>query len=173
MRLLLVTLLMLAPAMAEKTAAPRTIDLAICLDTSGSMQGLIDSARSKIWAIVNDLALAKPAPRLRVALLSYGNDGHDAAAGWVKVHTKFTEDLDQISQTLFQFGTHGGTELVGRVLQASLRELDWQPGTDSLKLIVVAGNESADQDRKVDYREMCKKAIARGIMVNAIYWTSW
>ncbi|MHC4652135.1 MAG: hypothetical protein ACYTES_14940 [Planctomycetota bacterium] len=44
---------------------PRTVDLAICLDTSGSMSGLINAARQKLWAIVNELALAEPTPKLR------------------------------------------------------------------------------------------------------------
>ena len=38
--------------------ATRDIDLAICLDTSGSMTGLIESAKQRLWALVNDLALA-------------------------------------------------------------------------------------------------------------------
>ncbi|MCZ6812315.1 MAG: hypothetical protein O7D97_09960, partial [Planctomycetota bacterium] len=44
----------------------RHVDLVICLDTSGSMQGLIESAKQKLWGIVNDLALAEPTPELRV-----------------------------------------------------------------------------------------------------------
>ena len=127
MRLLATTLLLgalLAPAGADeaaaKKAAPRTIDLAICLDTSNSMDGLIDAARRKIWAIVNDLALAKPTPRLRVAVLAYGNDNYDKGAGWVQVQATFTEDLDHVSKTLFGLTTRGGTEYVGRVLQSAL-----------------------------------------------------
>ncbi len=147
----------------------RYVDLAICLDTSGSMRGLLDSARQSIWAIVNDLALAKPAPRLRIALLTFGNDGHSKANGWVRVDTGFTGDLDLVSEKLFALKTNGGTELVGRVLQASLEQLRWTSSSNALKLIVVAGNESADQDRMVDFRSQCKKAISRGIMINSIY----
>ena len=147
----------------------RYVDLAICLDTSGSMRGLLDSARQSIWAIVNDLALAKPAPRLRIALLTFGNDGHSKANGWVRVDTGFTGDLDLVSEKLFALKTNGGTELVGRVLQASLEQLRWTSSSNALKLIVVAGNESADQDRMVDFRSQCKKAIPRGIMINSIY----
>ena len=124
----------------------RTVDLVICLDTSGSMKGLIDSARRKIWAIVNDLALAKPTPRLRVALLTFGNHGNDAAAGWVRVESGLTEDLDLISQKLFVLTTNGGEEYVGRVLQTGLEKIQWQEDANALKLMVVAGNESADQD---------------------------
>lgn len=147
----------------------RVIELAICLDTSGSMDGLINSARQKLWTIVNDLAKAEPTPTLRVALLSYGNDGNNAENGWVKVETPFTEDLDTVSQMLFALTTNGGTELVGRVVQTSLEELDWHASADALRMIFVAGNESADQDERIAARTICTKATQRGIDINAIY----
>jgi hypothetical protein len=153
------------PAVADE----HVIELAICLDTSGSMDGLINSARQKLWTIVNDLAKADPTPRLRVALLSYGNDGHNAENGWVKVETPFTEDLDTVSQMLFGLTTNGGTELVGRVVQTSLQELDWHPSAGTLRMIFVAGNESADQDEQVAVRAICKEATERGIDVSSIY----
>ena len=154
-----------APAVSRE---PRTIDLAICLDTSGSMSGLIEAAKQKLWTIVNDLALVEPTPRLRVALLTYGNDGHDPENGWVRVDSPLTDDLDQISQKLFALSTNGGTEFVGRVLQSS-GQLDWHPSDDAFKLVVVAGNESADQDQEVPFRQMCKTLIGRGVMINSIY----
>ena len=147
----------------------RVVDLAICLDTSGSMEGLINAARIKLWEIVNDLALAKPTPKLRVALLTYGNDGHKAENGWVNIDIPFTEDLDAVSKQLFALTTNGGTELVGRVLKAAGEQLQWTPGDDTLKLIVVAGNESADQDTQFSFRDVCKSDIAKGIMINSIY----
>ncbi len=186
------------PRVTGATAPARCVDLAICLDTSGSMEGLLDAARQKLWAIVNDLALAEPTPRLRVALLTYGNDGHSAESGWVRVDSPFTEDLDAVSQQLFALTTNGGTELVGRVLKAATEQLDWQldptpandplksvaPNTvtpsggalhggesnhDALRLVVVAGNESADQDQAVHFQDACRALIERGIVVNAIY----
>lgn len=147
----------------------RVIDLAICLDTSGSMDGLIDSAKQRLWSIVNDLALADPAPELRVALLTYGNDGHAAENGWVRVDSELTGDLDLISQQLFALRTNGGTELVGRVVSVATGKLNWSQDPDALKLAVVAGNESADQDSTVSFRDACAAAIKSGIMVNSIY----
>ncbi len=147
----------------------RPVDLVICLDTSGSMQGLIESAKQKLWGIVNDLALAEPTPELRVALLTYGNDGHNPENGWVNIESGLTEDLDLISQKLFALTTNGGTELVARVIHNSLTKLAWHPSADALKLIVVAGNESADQDREMPFREVCKQTISQGIMINSIY----
>ncbi|MBM4014201.1 MAG: VWA domain-containing protein [Planctomycetes bacterium] len=149
-------------------ASPR-VELAICLDTSGSMDGLIDAARQKIWTIVNELALVEPTPKLRVALLTFGNDGHDPARGWTRVDVPFTEDLDLVSQQLFALTTNGGTELVARVLSAAHRELDWSADPKDLKLVVVAGNESAEQDTEVRNADACRVLIERGIVVNSIY----
>ena len=165
LRTLLLASSLLAPAMAD--TAPRTVDLAICLDTSGSMTGLIHAARTRIWSIVNELALAKPSPRLRVALIAYGTPGYGAENGFVTVLTDFTEDLDAVSGKLFALGTDGGDEFVGRAIRKALT-LSWTE-RDGLKLIVVAGNESADQDREVPFRDQCKAAIGKGVMVNAIY----
>ncbi len=144
------------------------VELAICLDTSGSMSGLIDAAKQKLWAIVNDLALARPTPELRVALLTYGNDGHNPEDGWVAVQSPFTDDLDLISERLFALTTNGGTEYVGRVLQ-NAGQLGWLTANDGLRLVVVAGNESADQDPDFPFRDTCRDMIARGIIINAIY----
>ena len=154
---------------ACEPAAETVVELALCLDTSGSMDGLIDAARSKLWAIVNDLALAEPTPRLRVALLTFGNDGHEEADGWVNVDVAFTEDLDRVSQELFALTTNGGTEYVGRVLDAAHRRLDWSAGGEALQLVVVAGNESAEQDPELVNAEVVGGLIGDGILVNSVY----
>lgn len=160
-----------APHAEAPAAAPERVivDLAILLDTSGSMNGLLDAARQRLWAIVNDFATASPLPDLRIALLTYGNNGHTAGSGWVKVHTDLTDDLDLVSQELFAQTLDGGTELVARVIEAARTGLSWRSGENPLRIMVVAGNESADQDHVVPFRDACRAAIADGIIVNAIY----
>ncbi len=148
--------------------APRAIDLALCLDTSGSMSGLIDSAKEKLWAIVNELGRAEPVPDLRVGLLTFGNDGHNPEDGWVRLDVPFTSDLDAISAQLFSLTTNGGTEYVGRVVDYATGQLEWS-ADDALKIVVVAGNESADQDAERPFRDVCRRAEADGFHVNAIY----
>lgn len=147
----------------------RPIDLAICLDISGSMNGLIDAARQNLWAVVNDLATLQPAPTLRVALLTFGCSAHDSERGWVKVETGFTSDLDLVSQRLFALTTNGGDEYVERVVRAALGELKWSDDAQALKLLFVAGNEAATQDPQLAAGSQSKAAIARGIVVNSIY----
>lgn len=145
------------------------VEIAICLDTSGSMDGLIESAKQKLWQIVNEFVFAEPMPRLRVALYTYGNDGHDPSVGWVRQETPLTENLDLVSDRLFSQTTNGGTELVGRVLRAATLELDWSDDPGAVKMLVVAGNETADQDRLHPFRDSCAAAIAKDVVVHAIY----
>src|SRR5438445_5786693 len=85
----------------------KRVDLVIALDTSNSMDGLIDSARQKLWDVVNLLAQARPQPVLRVGLISYGNDDYDPASGWVRKESELTTDLDGIYARLFALRTHG------------------------------------------------------------------
>ena len=129
---------------APAPAKPRPVDLVICLDTSGSMEGLINAARQKLWSVVSELATAKPTPDLRVALLTYGSPGN-VEAGHVVLQSDLTRDLDLISEKLFALTTSGGREYVGRVVWHALEHLTWSDG-DAVKLLFVAGNESADQD---------------------------
>jgi hypothetical protein len=154
---------------AAASPPAQTIELAICLDTSGSMNGLIDSARARIWDIISDLATAQPAPKLRVALVTFGNDGHSAENGWTNVDIDLSTDLDLVSSKLFALTTNGGTELVGRVVDKATKSLTWSTDPSTLKIMVVAGNESADQDQDVKYQDACKRAIGSGIAVNSIY----
>ena len=156
-------------ATTPAAATTRPIDLAICLDISGSMDGLINQARQNLWSVVNDLARLKPAPTLRVALLTYGCSAHDAERGWVEVETDFTTDLDLVSQKLFALTTNGGEEYVARVVRAAVEQLQWSPDAAGLKLLFVAGNEAATQDPLQKPEDAGKLAIGRGIVVNAIY----
>ena len=164
------------PGSTRASAAPyasdthrEVIEVAIALDTSGSMKGLIDAARLRLWAIVNDLTLLEPTPKLRVALLTYGNSKNDAKTGWVRLETDLTEDLDLVSARLFELTSEGGTEYVGRVLQTALGELSWTSSNDALKLIFVAGNEAADQDPQVSLQEMSALARREDVLVHAIF----
>jgi len=154
---------------SAELSEPAPIDLALCLDTSSSMSGLIDAAKEKLWAIVNELGRASPRPILRVALLTYGNDGLSPEGGWVSLDVPFTEDLDLLAEHLFALTTNGGTELVGRVVSVAHGQLDWSEAGPGLRMIVVAGNESADQDQVVPALSAVAGATRRDVVVNAIY----
>src|ERR1700742_1667517 len=119
----------------------KKVDLVIALDTSSSMDGLIDSARAKLWDVVNLLSHAKPQPQLRVGLISYGNDGYDARVGWVRKDSELTTNLDDVYEKLFALRTNGGSEYVARAVHDATADMKWDQDQGTLKIIFVAGNE--------------------------------
>lgn len=157
------------PTTAPAGKSDKHIDLVICLDTSNSMDGLVESAKTKLWAVVNELALAKPRPALRVALFQYGNDNLDAKTGWIERLSDLTGDLDLIYSKLFALKTGGGTEYVAGVIRSATETLSWNMDKGTLRVIFVAGNEPATQDKEHPLQEMCKAAASKGIIVNTIY----
>jgi hypothetical protein len=147
------------------------IQMAILLDTSGSMSGLIDQARAELWAIVNEFIFAKRngmQPELYVALYEYGKSALPADEGYIRMIVPFTTDLDKVSEELFALRTNGGQEYCGWVIKDATEDLQWSTSPDDLKVIFIAGNEPFTQG-PVDYRQSCKAAVSKGIIVNTIH----
>ncbi|MCA9072414.1 MAG: VWA domain-containing protein, partial [Planctomycetaceae bacterium] len=141
------------------------IQLAILLDTSNSMDGLINQARTQLWKIVNELATAKrngQVPQMQVALYEYGKSTLSRESGYLRQLVPLTDDLDKISEELFALKTQGGQEYCGQVIAKATTELKWSDSNDDLKLIFIAGNEPFTQG-SVDYKKSCADAIAKGI----------
>lgn len=147
------------------------IKVALLLDTSNSMDGLIDQAKAQLWQIVNELSYAKCGeenPNLKIALYEYGNDNLNADEGYLRQVLAFSNDLDEISKSLFSLTTNGGNEYCGKVIQTALNQLDWGESNDDLKLIFIAGNEPYTQG-KVNYKVASKLAHKNDVTVNTIY----
>jgi len=156
-----------AAAKVEKTARHR-VQMAILLDTSGSMSGLIDQAKTQLWKIVNEFAVKKGGPELEVALYEYGKSSIPAQEGYLRMIVPFTADLDKLSEELFALGTNGGDEYCGRVIRSAVQGLAWSKTGNDYKVIFIAGNEPFTQG-DVDFRKVCPEAIAKGIIVNTIF----
>jgi hypothetical protein len=147
------------------------VQIAILLDTSGSMSGLIDQARTELWSIVNEFIFAEQTgrtPEVQVALYEYGKDSLSRESGWIRQIVPLTTDLDRISQELFALKTDGGSEYCGWMIREATQKLAWSSLPNDLKVIFIAGNEPFTQG-PVDYREACKAAVAKGIIVNTIH----
>ncbi len=147
------------------------IKVALLLDTSNSMDGLIDQAKAQLWEIVNELSYAKCGsgkPNLQIALYEYGNDRLNGDEGYIRQVLSFSDDLDEISKELFSLTTNGGSEYCGQVIQTSLNQLNWGKNPDDLKLIFIAGNEPFTQGR-VNYKDATTNAKEKDITVNTIF----
>lgn len=165
------TVLTLGAAPVTPPREKPVIQLAILLDTSNSMDGLIDQARTQLWRVVNEFATAKQggkAPELQVALFEYGNDGLPAAEGHIRLVLPLTTDLDKVSEELFALKTNGGSEYCGQVIEVATKRLNWNASNKDLKVVFIAGNEPFDQGT-VDFKASCKAAVTKGIVVNTIF----
>lgn len=175
--LLAVLVLASAPALAKEPAPDQAlpdkplVQIAILLDTSGSMSGLINQARTQLWTIVNEFARAKQGgqtPRLEVALYEYGHSNLSAGDGYIRQVLPLTDDLDKVSEQLFTLSTNGGEEYCGHAIQSATKGLAWSDSAKVYRAIFIAGNEPFTQGT-VDYKQSCREAIGRGIIVNTIH----
>lgn len=155
----------------EDKKKQQTIKVALLLDTSNSMDGLINQAKAQLWEIINELSFAKygiQKPNLEIALYEYGNDRIESSDGFVRQVLEFNSDLDEISEKLFSLTTNGGKEYCGQVISASLKELEWGENSNDLRLIFIAGNEPFTQG-KLHYKEAISDAIEKDVIINTIF----
>src|SRR5215510_1895203 len=123
--LLLPVLALIARADDPPQKQPRPeVEVVFCLDTTGSMGGLIDAAKRKIWAICNQIAGGKPTPNLKVGLVAYRDRGDE----YVTKITDLTDDLDAIHTTLMGYKADGGgdiPEAVNQALNEAVTKIKW------------------------------------------------
>jgi hypothetical protein len=158
------------PIDSEKSKK-QTIKVALLLDTSNSMDGLINQAKAQLWEIVNELSYAKygmKKPDLKIALYEYGNSKLSSKEGYIRQVLQFSNDLDEISEKLFSLTTNGGSEFCGQVIQTSLNELDWGSNENDLRLIFIAGNEPFTQG-KIHYKDAISNAKEKDVVINTIF----
>lgn len=160
---------------SEEKKKKQTIKVALLLDTSNSMDGLINQAKVQLWEIVNELSYAKygiQKPNLEIALYEYGNSTLPMEEGYIRQVFQFSSDLDEISEQLFSLTTNGGQEYCGAVIQTSLQELSWGKNKDDLRLLFIAGNEPFTQG-KINYEEAIADAKEKDVVINTIYCGSY
>ncbi len=149
----------------------KKVQIAVLLDVSNSMDGLIGQAKAQLWNMVSVLGKATcndVAPTVEIALYEYGRPTNEAQSGYVKQINYFTRDLDEVSRNLFRLTTNGGDEYCGHVMYTSLTSLEWDANPDNYKVIFIAGNEDFLQG-DISYTQACAKAKEKGVIINTIY----
>ncbi len=148
------------------------VQIALLLDTSNSMDGLIHQAKATLWDLVNEFSHVRcresRSPELEIALYEYGNDGLSAREGFIRQVLPFSTDLDEISQRLFSLTTNGGEEYCGQVIQTAMRQLTWSKQPGDLKFIFIAGNEPFNQGQ-VPYEAVLDNTAEKDLIVNTIF----
>jgi Mg-chelatase subunit ChlD len=154
---------------ALPTGQEARIDAVFVLDTTGSMGGLIQAAKDKIWAIASTLAAAEPAPRLRMGLVAYRDRGDD----YVTRVVELSGDLDSVHAALSALEAQGGgdgPEDVNQALADALGRISWgqDPGTYRTLFLVGDAPPHTDYQGQTQYPELLAQARRLGIRVNAI-----
>jgi len=159
------------PAHVQMDERENRIQVALLLDTSNSMDGLISQAKSQLWTLVNELSEGTyygKTPTIELALYEYGNDNISISKGYVRRGLSLTTDLDAVSEKLFSLTTEGGQEYAGQVMMAAIENLEWSRNPDDMKLLIIAGNEPFTQG-PVSYKSACEMAHKKGIVIDTIH----
>jgi Mg-chelatase subunit ChlD len=158
-------------AEVKPTKKPKPkIEVVFCLDTTGSMGGLIQGAKDKIWSISNQIAGGKPTPDLKIGLVAYRDRGRE---DYVTKIVELTDDLDAIHGRLREFQAGGGgdaPESVNQALDEAVNKIKWSTDKKTLRIIFLVGDAPPHMDYADDvkYPVTCKKACEKGIIVNTI-----
>lgn len=166
----LLGLLFAAPAFAQDAKpAPRPdVEVVFVLDTTGSMGGLIEAAKQKIWAISNQIASGKPTPLLKVGLVAFRDRGDE----YITKIFDLTDDLDSIHGHLQGLKAAGGgdfPESVNEALNMAVQKISWNKNPKTLKLIFLVGDAPPHMDyNEVKYPEICKTAVEKNITINTV-----
>lgn len=166
--LLLGAALAAAPALRQEAAAPR-VEVLFVLDTTGSMGGLIEGAKLKIWSIAARILQGRPSPRVRIGLIGYRDKG-DA---YVTRFTDLSSDLDAVYGQLQTFAAQGGgdaPESVNQALAEAVARPSWSADPGVLKLVFLVGDAPPHMDYQDDvkYPVTLRRAQALGLVVNTV-----
>ncbi len=158
--------MMCCPAMAQ-----RRIQVAILLDVSGSMDGLLEQAKVQLWSMVETLGRISGngyRPQVQLALYEYGRNTNDVNEGYVRQLNGFNTGLDSISKSLYLLTSKGRDEYCAFAIRKALQELPWDTAAGSYKALFICGNEEFGQG-EVKIRAACSLAIQQQVIVNTIY----
>lgn len=147
----------------------KTLEMVFVVDTTGSMGGLIEGAKTKIWSIVNDVMQRKDRPKVKIGLVAY-RDNSDA---YVTQVTPLTEDLDKIYSTLMDFRASGGGDIpenVRRGLAEGVEKAGWTKTNSNTAQILFLVGDAPPQNyvQEPDVLETAAKAIGRNMIINTI-----
>ena len=151
------------------TNNPPKIEVVFVLDTTGSMSGLIQAAKDKVWSIASTMASAQPAPEIRMGLVAY----RDRGDAYVTQVIDLSDDLDSMYAKLMDFQAAGGgdgPESVNQALHDAVHDISWSQDPNAYKVVFLVGDAPSHMDYQDDakYPATIKIAKSKGIVINAI-----
>ena len=157
------------PAVNPLNTQRSSIEVVFVLDTTGSMSGLIQAAKEKIWSIASTMASAQSAPEISMGLVAY----RDRGDAYVTRVLDLSDDLDSMYASLMDFQADGGgdgPESVNQALYDAVHNVSWSQDQNTYKVVFLVGDAPPHMDYADDirYPETLAVAMKKGIVVNAI-----
>ncbi|MES2601460.1 MAG: vWA domain-containing protein [Pseudomonadota bacterium] len=154
----------LSPAVAKPT-----VEVAFILDTTGSMGGLLEGAKRKIWSIATSVVDTNPGADIRIGLVAYRDIGDE----YVTRTFDLTTDIQDIYANLLELKARGGgdwPESVNEALDVAVNKLQWTKGSDAKRIVFLVGDAPPHMDYAQDTKYPKTLAVAkqRDIVVNAV-----
>ena len=152
------------PAAAE----PIDAEVVFVLDTTGSMSGLIEGAKQKIWSIAGGI-IQRAGGEVRIGLVPYRDRGDE----YVTRLFPLTNNLDQVYSDLQLFKAAGGGDMpesVNQALHEAVARIQWSESPRVMRTIFVVGDcpPHMDYQDDVKYQESCAIAAKKDIVVNTV-----
>ena len=147
-----------------------SLEMVFVLDTTGSMGGLLEGAKQKIWSIVNEVMQSPSRPAVRVGLVAY----RDRGDAYVTQVLPLTNDLDKVYSTLMNYKAEGGgdtPENVRRALADGVHESGWSQSSSSIaQILFLVGDAPPHEDYQNEPSTEVSVADASraGIIINTI-----
>jgi Mg-chelatase subunit ChlD len=151
-------------------AKENTLEMVFVLDTTGSMGGLIEGAKQRIWGIVNDVMQSDARPAVRVGLVAYRDVGDE----YVTQVLPLTNDLDKVYTTLMDYRANGGgdtPENVRRALAEGVARAGWaEDSARTAQILFLVGDAPPHEDyaQEPATTATAARAAKRGMIVNTI-----
>ena len=142
------------------------VDVAFCLDTTGSMSDEIDRIKRTLRDVAARLDRLSPRPRFRWGMVAYRDRGDD----YVTRVTPFTSRLDVFMERLGRVRAAGGgnyEEAVNEALDCAVTGLDWNTG-DAIRLLFLIGDAPPHAERRPNYTRSMRRALEMGIKIPTI-----
>jgi len=156
-------------AKSQASESKPRIEVCFVLDTTGSMGGLIEGAKQKIWSIANEMISTKPTPELKLGLIGYRDRGDE----YVVKSFQLTDDIDSIYGHLRDFKAEGGgdePESVNEALAEAIEKMPWSQDRKVLKIIFLVGDAPPHLDYAdgPKYPELCRIAAKKDLIINTV-----
>ena len=145
------------------------IEVVFVLDTTSSMNGMIQAAKDRIYSIATTMASAQPAPEIKMGLVAF----RDRGDAYVTQITDLSSDLDSMYGKLMTVRAEGGgdgPESVNQALYAAVHGISWSQDPDAYRVVFLVGDAPPHMDYPGEVRFPTTLAVAKskGIIVNTI-----